>query len=240
MSLKQKQVSNPERKLEKKPELYPKGRNKKVTRCLADKLPIYTNEQLAMIFMDNVRTDYDKILRFCSIQFNHKKIEKEFIQDYLHECMIKTYERILNSGFEFINNNISYSGESFLRFIYTSMKNEHNGAEKKVSQKSKCEDEWKLTEQNFYDMNEELDKAEYHVEEDKAINEIFEYVELSYPPLEVGFFKFYFKTNYSYQSISEISGFGLKKIFKAVTKIKRDVINKFGNHNFIKLRFKVT
>ena len=188
----------------------------------------YTNQELAQLFLKHFSDNYNKANHDFARIFGAKQMK--YNPDHFHNALVKSHRQIERKGFYFPYG-LSKSGYTFMGYILRAVQNEimNNGEVDLVDHNVQIEspDQDATHEALLYNQDEHLGEINDHILEETLIHEIYEYVCRRYIPKEAGMFKFYFMTNYSYQTIANISGYSVATIHKAVSKIKKDVQQAF-------------
>lgn len=160
-------------------------------------------------------------------------------EEIFHSCLIKSYDRIIKKGFDF--GDMSLSACSIMSWMLTSMGNNYlqhcKSQDRLVRLKDYDQDEdneyekskvGEMIEDIFsYNQEEHIEEQEKHIEVEKLVWDIFEFVDQNYDGVRGGLYKFYFKTMLSFSQLEELTKYSRAFIYNSVTSIKKDVIKKF-------------
>lgn len=189
-----------------------------------------SKEDIALLFLTWSGLHYEETkkkmkTRFNKLQFDNKSYKEYFNDDNFHACLVKTHDNILERGFKFKNNCVTYSGESFSSFLYIALRNELYVNTKQENLLSHDNDfENLLTFDGESLENEHAEK----IRENEIINQVYRYVDTHYTFIQSAIFQHYFKTNYSYRKLSKINGYGVSFIQNTIKAIADDVKDKFN------------
>jgi RNA polymerase sigma factor (sigma-70 family) len=169
------------------------------------------NNDLSRLFLLYMNDNYNLIKKSF---LKAKELNKELSEDIYQEGILKCAERINKVGLRIDKPELS--GQTFKNYLFISLKNIIHKERDKNKRMPK--DENYIHERDFehldvYDFEYSLEREHNRIEEDVLIQDIFNWIEGKYKPIYVGFFKFYFKTEYSYREIAKLTGYGVATIF---------------------------
>ena len=181
-----------------------------------------TNEQQKDEFLKDVAKNYSKIKGLFLSQIPHPEAE-----DVLQEAILKVASYILRRGIK--------KGSDYTAYLFLTYRNLiYNINQKK--QRFNFIDIADLPQALLIEDEEEnLERLQKRRADEKKVDEIFNYVQTNYPPLEAGLFKFYHKTTLTYKDISELTGYSFSYIWKKNKIILDDIKNTYGIEDICKL-----
>ena len=185
--------------------------------------------ELSRLFLLYMNDNYNMIKK----SFKGDKLMKRILNDDLYqEGILKCAESINKNGIRWVHH--SQSGQTFKNYLFISLKNlndKQGRREEKILKDDNylSESDFELIEGMVHDVEEGVENEYNRLDEDLLIEEIFQWVEGRYKPIHTGFFKFYFKTEYSYREIAVLTGYGVDTVFRHIARIKADVCIEFGN-----------
>lgn len=172
--------------------------------------------------------NYDKLLIDALSIFKHH----EHVEDYLHDVLIYTRDRITRSGF---------TGNDFYRYVWSSLSGKFLTVKRIEKQKRKdlhyqfptddISDEYNEmhfrseVESMLIDAQEEnSSRLEYHEDLEFHTKRVFQFVDLRYPPAEASVFKeYYMEPKCTYKKIARRTGLSIAFCQQAITPIKKDL-----------------
>lgn len=193
-------------------------------------------EYLAREFLYHVNRNYN------SIKESFMKQSTLYSDDALQESILRVYSNIEKKGFSF--NDGIFSGDCFNNYLFFAFKNQTLIEKEKdnkfdlnqstpVSNKYNEEefetDDQLENETLIYNQEEIMDDQLLKIKEDFLIDQIFDYVERNFTPLQAGFFKFYYRNKISYKKIAFITKFSVTYIFHNVDEVRKAVLKEFKN-----------
>ena len=188
-----------------------------------------SREDIALLFLTWSNINYDKTKSTMKAQFNKMKFDNKSRKDYFnednfHQCIVQIHDKIINKGFKFKNNCVSYSAESFTTYLFIALRNELFLS---TRHDNLFDSNHELENTLMYDQDAHDQEINEKIRENDIINEIYAYVDENYNFIESAIFKHYFKTGYSYRKLSQINGYGVSFIQKTIQEISTDVRRSF-------------
>lgn len=167
-------------------------------------------------FLEVVAENYDRIKGLYLSQYPHPDG-----QDILNDAILKVADYILRKGIKKDSDFIAYLFLTYRNLIYN------------LNQKNK-----RINFINIEDLpqcvliedeEENSERINTRVKDERLADDIFVYVERNYTPLESGLFKFYHKTKLTYKDISKLTGYSFSYIWKKNKIILDDIKNHYDN-----------
>lgn len=179
------------------------------------------NGQLSHIFLLYVNDNYNVIKRSF---LRSKELRYTLSDDVYQEGILRCAERIHKVGLRIENHHMS--GQTFKNYLFISLKNivhKERDKESRIKQDENYINNSDFERLEIDNVEDNLDNEFNRMYEDMLIDDIFKFIEGRYKPIYVGFFKFYFKTEYSYREIAKLTGYGVVTVFSHIQTIKADV-----------------